>query len=307
MEQIWKEYGPKRPTDSFAMFITFIGLPCGFLHGVFYVVPSLYPLDDRYSAEEISDNYWKRIVHTISMIYLMSLICTDLYLVLTTNTSCQALTIPDVPQSGWSHCPYCKQSAPPRTHHCLTCQKCILRRDHHCYFIGKCVGYYNHKYFMLFLLHTLIASTYGVILSIYLVSQISGGFSLSLLAAAILPVLVWMLQLVDVNPYVIFATAAAIFFMFLAGSLLLIHGFHLYKGQTYWEAQQGIKREEGVVNNLRDIMGRRWWIVWLCTFIPSSLENDGTHYLAYKETRKVQNTKQNINKGSGSRKMVKST
>ena len=297
MESAWNEYRPKRPTDSFAMLITFIALPCGFLHGVFYVVPFLYPLNT--GAD------WMRWIHVVSMIYLMILICTDLYYVLTTNTSCQSLTLPDVPQNGWSHCPYCKQYAPPRAHHCLTCQKCVLRRDHHCFFIGRCIGYANHKYFILFLIHTCTAATYGVILSYYLVFQINGGFSWTLLLAAVLPILVWMLQLVSVNPYVILATASATFFMFLTAILLVIHCWHLYKGQTYWEAQRGVAREVGLVKNMRDVMGTRWWIVWACTYISSPLENDGTHYIAYNETR--QQTSQTTKYNKGVRKIAKST
>merc|ERR1712216_1030079 len=50
----------------------------------------------------------------------------------------------------------CVKVKPDRCHHCRVCQRCVLKMDHHCPWINNCVGYYNYKYFYLFILYSLL-------------------------------------------------------------------------------------------------------------------------------------------------------
>lgn len=53
-------------------------------------------------------------------------------------------------------CRKCVKVKPDRCHHCRVCQRCVLKMDHHCPWINNCVGYYNYKYFYLFITYALI-------------------------------------------------------------------------------------------------------------------------------------------------------
>ncbi|XP_016137337.1 probable palmitoyltransferase ZDHHC20, partial [Sinocyclocheilus grahami] len=53
-------------------------------------------------------------------------------------------------------CHHCQLIKPDCCHHCSVCQMCVLKMDHHCPWLNNCIGFYNYKFFMLFLLYSLL-------------------------------------------------------------------------------------------------------------------------------------------------------
>ncbi|XP_059152933.1 palmitoyltransferase ZDHHC16-like [Physella acuta] len=75
-----------------------------------------------------------------------------------------AFTHPGHPPQNVSHvvsiCKKCIAPKPPRTHHCTICASCILKMDHHCPWLNNCVGFYNHRYFFLFVVYMWFGTVY---------------------------------------------------------------------------------------------------------------------------------------------------
>ncbi|XP_050421560.1 palmitoyltransferase ZDHHC16 isoform X2 [Adelges cooleyi] len=75
-------------------------------------------------------------------------------------------TLPGYPSSSTLiindviNCKKCDSPRPPRTHHCSVCNKCILKMDHHCPWLNNCVGFYNHRYFFLYMVYMTLGSLF---------------------------------------------------------------------------------------------------------------------------------------------------
>lgn len=68
-------------------------------------------------------------------------------------------------KSKLKFCRTCNELKPLRAHHCQICGYCVFKMDHHCPWINNCVGQNNHRYFVLFLTHTLIGCIFIAALS----------------------------------------------------------------------------------------------------------------------------------------------
>jgi len=54
-------------------------------------------------------------------------------------------------------CKICQLPKPGNVHHCSTCNKCVINLDHHCPWINNCVGFYNMRYFLLFIFYACLS------------------------------------------------------------------------------------------------------------------------------------------------------
>ena len=60
-------------------------------------------------------------------------------------------------------CSICNDIKPARTHHCSVTERCVFQMSGYCVFINNCVGLENQRFFLLFILYSLIGSSYFLI------------------------------------------------------------------------------------------------------------------------------------------------
>lgn len=60
----------------------------------------------------------------------------------------------------YKYCKQCRAVKPPRAHHCSVTGRCVFEMDHYCPWMNNCVGFYNYKYFVLFLANLFVGCLY---------------------------------------------------------------------------------------------------------------------------------------------------
>jgi hypothetical protein len=51
---------------------------------------------------------------------------------------------------------------PDRSHYCKMLSRCVLKMDHFCPWLNNCIGFYNHKYFYLFILYMAVITVFMI-------------------------------------------------------------------------------------------------------------------------------------------------
>lgn len=64
------------------------------------------------------------------------------------------------PGVSYRYCHICKCIKPPRAHHCSVLGRCVLNMDHYCPWMANTVGYFNYRYFVLFLFYIFLGCCY---------------------------------------------------------------------------------------------------------------------------------------------------
>ncbi|XP_046400852.1 probable palmitoyltransferase ZDHHC24 [Ischnura elegans] len=182
---------------------------------------------------------------------------------------------------GWHLCKSCDLPAPPRSWHCDICGCCILKREHHCPFTGCCIGHYNHRYYLMFILNLFIATMYATIFNnAFIWKHFTWG------VIAIMKVLCPLAMLVygfDASPssFFVFLYIVNVAGMFISGSLLYIHGTILLRGIVTYEKRHNIMDYDyGVEQNIKELLGDKWFLVWIYPFAQSKLPRNGVSWPA---------------------------
>lgn len=179
----------------------------------------------------------------------------------------------------WRWCSKCNRAKPPLCHHCSVCKKCVLKMDHHCVWMANCVGYFNYRYFFLFLFWMWVGSLYSAL--VYL-AHVPWLFALDSPG--------WESR--GFLPFFMFILSASIW---LGISALL--GYHVWlvlTGQGTIDSIDNAERARdarlagrkwvnpyhlgGVANwkETFDVRGRWWWLLWL---LPTRRRKLGNGYV----------------------------
>jgi len=146
---------------------------------------------------------------------------------------------------------------PPRAHYCSITKRLVLNMDHFCPWIVNTVGFYNRKFFVLFLLWTCVTICIFIGSSIVRLStnrtmDVVGAFNL------------YLALLID-----------AALLLFLTG-FLVFHLFLVFKNRTTIE-MNSTKFDVGMRANFEQVFGQNPWI-WFLPVYGRGPNGDGLHW-----------------------------
>ncbi|XP_062512884.1 probable palmitoyltransferase ZDHHC24 [Corticium candelabrum] len=258
---------PKTSAERFALLVISVLVPLVVLFQLSVVFPIIHVIDIE------------RTVSSVFLLYIFTNIAGNFWMSLLENSNTSRVFLPTVLKPGWMYCSFCQQNSPPRSYHCHLCQACVLKRDHHCTFTGNCIGFYNHRYFVMFLLHLFIGSVYCIVQNTEFVLNQVEQLDWKTIICLLLPLLSFVFQLKShLTLTSMFVYSICIVGCFASITILTRQIIQLRRGQVGFEYSHGETKYDlgSWKKNFKTVAGSRWYIVWLLPWISSPLPGDGT-------------------------------
>lgn len=263
---------PKSCQDAVVTSFVIIIIPVVYWFELFLVLPTFY--------EETT--LWYQ-VHFILATYILFNITSNLVAVMICDTSIRGRIMQSDLKPNWRFCSVCESTAPPRSWHCDVCNVCILKRDHHCIFTSCCIGHYNYRYFLVFVFYMFIATFYATYFNIYFLLDIPELRSYYTIARVIFPLAMIFMEFTS-NQLYLFCSLIVLIGCVFTGALLWYHVSLVLNGTVTYEKNNKISLYNfGKKQNVVEVLGERWYIIWVSPFMTSNLPSDGI-------TWKVENT-----------------
>ncbi|XP_019865002.1 probable palmitoyltransferase ZDHHC24 [Aethina tumida] len=260
---------PRRVSDALTTLFVIVMIPTVYYFEIFIVLPRFYMMW----------SFW-HIFHCTLGTYILWNIVTNFVALQLCDTSIRGRLMPSNPGKSWRFCSVCESFAPPRSWHCQVCDVCILKRDHHCIFISYCIGHDNLRYFIMFVLYMFIATVYASYYNLMFIWEVVPfDYSWKTLFKIIFPFAVLFIDFTHNQAYVVVSLIIIIGAIF-CGVLLFYHTSNMLKAQVTKERNKSLNEyDRGVWNNIKDVLGDKWYLVWLSPFIKSSLDQDGINWI----------------------------
>lgn len=160
---------------------------------------------------------------------------------------------------------------PPRSHYDSVSGKLVLNLDHFCPWVANTVGFYNRKFFILFLTYTWLTCTYCFVVLYY----------------ALIRKALWLRpdlidQSIQIPPSMMIAAYMAVIFdAVFAVALFLFGGLHWYLALRNQTSVEGYDRSQkydlGYRRNLETVFGRNR-LYWLLPVYHEGPVGDGVHW-----------------------------
>lgn len=267
-----KNWLPKSILDLLPFCFLIVIVPVTYWFEIWVVLPGLFPLA-TYPIKYCSLFAFGH--------FLLINVLGNLLGVVITDTSIRGRMMPSITSpEATGFCDICKTVVPPRSYHCPSCRICILRRDHHCMFTACCIGNFNYRYFLMFLLHLFVSTAFCLPFNIaFLWDYVTFGNSFAIIKVLFpMVMLFWGMGFNQEQGYLLICVVS-LAGMFFVGLWFYFHLRLALRGRLVHEIRKNISiYDKGMKANLRDILGEKWFLVWLSPFIRSPPLSDGVHF-----------------------------
>ncbi|OXU27292.1 hypothetical protein TSAR_004453 [Trichomalopsis sarcophagae] len=263
---------PRTASDILSTTFLLIIVPLLYWFELWVVLPNLY--------ESGSAMY---IFHFCLGSFIMINIVGNFTYTVLSDTSTQRVVVPTSKMNikeGWRLCAVCTSIAPPRSWHCTTCDTCILKRDHHCIFTACCVGHYNHRYFLMFIFYLFVATVYSFAYNNFFIwSRIHFEFPMTIVKL-VFPVAIFIFGFDgSMEQFYLMLYIVTVIGMLFTGALCVYHFNLLFNGCTSDERnKKNYSYSLGWKQNIKEVFGDKWYLVWLMPYVPSKLPQDGVSW-----------------------------
>ncbi|KAJ8929330.1 hypothetical protein NQ314_017998 [Rhamnusium bicolor] len=257
---------PKSIKDAFVTGFVFIIIPLIYYFEPLVVLPRYYK---QWSL-------WYNFHFFMASIILFN-VSSNLLAIIICDTSIRGRVLPTNWTSNWRYCSVCESVAPPRSWHCNTCNVCILKRDHHCIFTGCCIGHENHRYFLVFVFYMFVATVYASYYNVYFLWDYINLGSWSSIAKIVFPLATLFMEWTENQLHVFFIIIVLLGGAF-TGALLCFHIDLMLRGVVTFERNEKSKYDRGKMENMKIVLGKKWYLVWLSPWIESELTCDGINW-----------------------------
>lgn len=266
-----KKIWPRTVGDLASMVFVLTIVPLIYWFGLWVVLPEFY-----------KDESLQYMLHFVLGTFIMlNIVGNFTYTVL-----CDTSTVRNVmpigtakPENGWWLCAACETLSPPRSWHCHTCDTCILKRNHHCVFVGYCIGFYNHRYFIMFLWYLFLGAAYAFCYGSFFVwSRVS--FEFSTILRMVFPLVIFFFGIdMSIDQFYLVLYVVSFVGTLYAGVLCIYHFNLIFRGVVSNESNKNnYMYNMGWKNNIKDVFGERWYLTWLLPYVKSQLPHDGTSW-----------------------------
>lgn len=122
-----------------------------------------------------------------------------------------------------------------------------------------------------------IATLYASIYNLYFIYDVVHFDTLGSLLKVIFPIAALFVFFTYKELYLA-AALLTVFGAFFTGVLVIFHSKLIMRNKTTHEKQYS-KYNRGKIENIKDVLGERWYFVWLSPMVESKLPQDGVHWI----------------------------